>query len=176
MKKLFFFLLLVLSLISCIPIHRIETSDYRLIPKSKSDINTFFQSYVDDKISISFNFGTTATGFSIRNCTNDTLKILLDKVVYFYEDKYHSVIHAKSRNSEVILPHSWFTDFIWPTDNIYHEMAWSVDSIKCAPGTGWSMQEKIEYFKPQPFSLIIPIQINHEVLMYKFDFQDFNHR
>ena len=105
--------------------------DYAMIKKddstSKTD-TTQNMNFEDDKILANFNVGDKQISFTIKNKTDNVLKIIWDEAAIVQFGTSHKVMHSGvkyiDRNSSqpptAIPPQASIDDIVLPADNVYY--------------------------------------------------------
>jgi len=167
--------------------------DYAMIKKddstSKTD-TTQNMNFEDDKILANFNVGDKQISFTIKNKTDNVLKIIWDEAAIVQFGTSHKVMHSGvkyiDRNSSqpptAIPPQASIDDIVLPADNVYYREG-SYSTYYSNPG-GWEehdlfpkndlnkpeIKETIMNLSGQTFSVYLPIQYQEKTLDYTFNF------
>lgn len=167
--------------------------DYAMtkIDSSSSKVDTLKNmSFEDDKISANFNIGDKEISFSLKNKTDNVMKIIWDESSIVQFGTSHKVMHSGvkyiDRNSSqppsVIPPQASIDDILLPANNIYYREGYYSQYSSIAGG--WEkndlfpmhdlnkpeIKETIVNLKGQSFSIYLPIQYLGKTLDYTFNF------
>lgn len=164
--------------------------DYGLIKTDSSVDSSSVMTFSDEKIDASFTVGRKSISFTIKNKTDDVMKIIWDESSIVQFGKTHKVMHSGvkyidrngAQTPSVIPPHASIDDIALPSDNVYYREG-TYSQYYSNPG-GWEEHDlfstsdlnKDEYknmilsFKGQKFSLYLPIQTQGKTLDYNFNF------
>jgi hypothetical protein len=138
----------------------------------------------DDKIDIAFQISKTSIGFSLKNNTEDVMKVIWDEasIVQFGEAKkvMHSGVKYIDRNNSQppssIPPGASIEDLVLPTDNVYYregyyEGGWEeYDLFATQDFNKPDLGTSILGMKGQKFSLYLPVQYKGQTVGYNFEF------
>jgi hypothetical protein len=167
--------------------------DYAMIKKvtSSPKVDTLkSMSFDDDKITSNFIIGDKQINFTLKNKTNDVMKIIWDEASIVQFGTTHKVMHNGvkyiDRNSSqppsVVPPQASINDLVLPADNVYYRDGY-YSTYSSRPG-GWeehdlfpkndlnkpAIKETIMNLKGQAFSIYLPIQYQGKTLDYTFNF------
>lgn len=164
--------------------------DYGLIKNDSSVDSSSVMTFTDDKIDASFAVGLKSISFTIKNKTDDAMKIIWDESSIVQFGKTHKVMHSGvkyidrngAQTPSIIPAHASIDDIVLPTDNIYY-LEGTYSQYYSNTG-GWKERDlfsssdlnKEEFknmilsFKGQKFSLYLPIQTQGKTLDYNFNF------
>ena len=167
--------------------------DYAMLKKddstSKTD-TTQNMNFEDDKINANFSIGDKQINFTIKNKTDNVMKIIWDEAAIVQFGTSHKVMHTgvkyidrnNSQPPTVIPPQASIEDLILPADNIYYREGY-YGTYYSNPG-GWEehdlfpkndlnkpeIKETIMKLSGQTFSVYLPIQYQEKTLYYTFNF------
>lgn len=189
--------LLVINLSGCFSYTALMGTTYKFdYAMTKKDISSTKvdtlknMSFDDDKITANFNVGDKQINFTLKNKTNEVMKIIWDEASIVQFGTSHKVMHNGvkyiDRNSSqppsVIPPQASIDDLVLPADNVYYRNGYYGTYYSSAGG--WEehdlfpkndmnkpdIQQTIMSLKGQAFSVYLPIQYQGKTLDYSFNF------
>lgn len=147
--------------------------------------------YGDETINIHFAIADTSIVFTMKNVTNDIIKIIWDEASFVQRGNAQRIMHVgvkySDRNSSqpptIIPPGVSIEDNVIPVNNVYWRDGY-YSKYSSSPG-GWEERDllptqdfnKVEFSnmimnsKGQQFSLFIPIEYSGVKKTYKFVFE-----
>ena len=128
--------------------------------------------FTDDKIGIGFIFEEKNLNFTIKNFTNDVMKIIWDETSIVQKGNAKKILHSgvkyiDAHNSQpptVMPPKSAVTDFVLPSDNVSYSSFipdWVISDL-----FDWNGGDA-----GTTFSLYLPIQYQDKTLSYYYTFE-----
>lgn len=195
--KFSFSILLVMSLSGCFSYTAMMGTtykyDYIMTKKdtSSAKVDTLkSMAFDDNKITANFIVGDKQINFTLKNKTNDVMKIIWDEASIVQFGTTHKVMHNGvkyiDRNSSqppsVIPSQASIDDLVLPADNVYYREGY-YSTYSSNPG-GWEehdlfpkndlnkpdIKATIMSLKGQAFSIYLPIQQQGKTLDYTFNF------
>ncbi|HUI29010.1 MAG TPA: hypothetical protein VLX91_02245 [Candidatus Acidoferrales bacterium] len=186
--RIIFTALSLASLVGCMTLNlgtRYEYSYKLTKPDSANGMK-----WEDDKIAISFFVSDKEVDFTLRNKTNEVIKVNWDEATIVQYGKAGKVMHAgvkytdrnESHPSTAVPPGASIDDLLLPSDNVYWREGYYGEYYS-NPG-GWEENDlfptadfnKAEYkdailkSKGKSFSIYLPIQYQNKTLDYTFEF------
>ncbi|MFH0990376.1 MAG: hypothetical protein V1799_10225 [bacterium] len=138
----------------------------------------------DERASFAFQISDKSVNFTIRNKSQDVLKIIWDEATIIREGKADKVMHSgvkyidrnNSQPATTIPPNSAIDDLAMPTESVYYVTGqyggWREHDLFPTQDLNEArFKNMILNAKGQRFSLYLPIQVQGKTVDYNFEFE-----